>query len=665
MEFVGRVIQGVFVLMLSLSTSMYAIDATCYATSDDKQEIYTLKVDSSANPLHTATTLDIQSGGQIFNTEGVAYRPSDGKMYMINKSDSGLYAIDLTTGAIHLETTLPINKSSGMEFYNGVLYVTRDDVAPSQLYAFDTTTWASLAGYPKTLSESISGLAINSNGDAYAMDDYFSNPLPVLWQLDLATGTLSNSVVLQTKIDAEGLSFANDDKLYTEDELYNPNKNRQLYEIDTLTGAVMVAGIIDNNGTKFNDIEAVACNVGEATNIIIPPVIPTIPTVSIGDAELVEGNSSTQTLRFTVELNQTTTSDVTVDYALVDGTALQGEDYVDASDTVTILAGSSSTTIDVVINGDTTIEATESFNVVLSNPTNATILDGTAIGLIINDDISIGTSTAPTVMNDEINCIHGSATLVTIPVLNNDSDIENDMNISSVTITSQGAIENGKRLVVENGEWSVDVTGNILFTPTANCTQAPDPITYVVSDKDGNVSPEATVTITLSTPVVPPVVIVMPETNDKNNRSIVNTSGATDIVDLSGINAELYILKTLPTEAMGVLSLADGTVVSVGDILTQEEANGLKFTPNPEFVGTVIFTYAAIDSKGIEDTTPATVRIPVIASVVDANTTSNGCASCDYTEDSASLNGVGVIIMMFLSTLLGLFLTRKELEATI
>ncbi|KIM04383.1 MAG: hypothetical protein KU29_10610, partial [Sulfurovum sp. FS06-10] len=405
-----------------------------------------------------------------------------------------------------LETTLPINKSSGMEFYNGVLYVTRDDVAPSQLYAFDTTTWASLAGYPKTLSESISGLAINSNGDAYAMDDYFSNPLPVLWQLDLATGTLSNSVVLQTKIDAEGLSFANDDKLYTEDELYNPNKNRQLYEIDTLTGAVMVAGIIDNNGTKFNDIEAVACNVGEATNIIIPPVIPTTPTVSIGDAELVEGNSSTQTLRFTVELNQTTTSDVTVDYALVDGTALQGEDYVDASDTVTILAGSSSTTIDVVINGDTTIEATESFNVVLSNPTNATILDGTAIGLIINDDVS--------------------------------------------------------------------------------------------------------------TPVVPPVVIVMPETNDKNNRSIVNTSGATDIVDLSGINAELYILKTLPTEAMGVLSLADGTVVSVGDILTQEEANGLKFTPNPKFVGTVIFTYAAIDSKGIEDTTPATVRIPVIASVV-------------------------------------------------
>ena len=74
-------------------------------------------------------------------------------------------------------------------------------------------------------------------------------------------------------------------------------------------------------------------------------------------------------------------------YATADGTATTADnDYVSASGTLTILAGNTTGTITIHVNGDTTFEADETFFVNLSNATNATITDNQGIGTLTNDD---------------------------------------------------------------------------------------------------------------------------------------------------------------------------------------------------------------------------------------------------------------------------------------
>src|SRR5262249_56896150 len=55
-----------------------------------------------------------------------------------------------------------------------------------------------------------------------------------------------------------------------------------------------------------------------------------LPTVSVADASVSEGNSGTAALTFTVTLSQAMTSAVMVNYATADGTATAGSDDIAA-----------------------------------------------------------------------------------------------------------------------------------------------------------------------------------------------------------------------------------------------------------------------------------------------------------------------------------------------
>ena len=91
-----------------------------------------------------------------------------------------------------------------------------------------------------------------------------------------------------------------------------------------------------------------------------------LPTVSIADAAKAEGGSGTSNLGFTVTLSKAATSTVTVKYATSNGTATAGQDYTAGSGTVTFFAGQQSKTVNVAVNGDTAVEADETFTVTLS-----------------------------------------------------------------------------------------------------------------------------------------------------------------------------------------------------------------------------------------------------------------------------------------------------------
>ncbi|MCA1674977.1 MAG: hyalin, partial [Actinobacteria bacterium] len=69
------------------------------------------------------------------------------------------------------------------------------------------------------------------------------------------------------------------------------------------------------------------------------------------------------------------------------GTATAGADYTAlATTTITLAAGETTKTVTVNITGDTVPEANETFNLILSAPTGATISDTTGVATIVDDD---------------------------------------------------------------------------------------------------------------------------------------------------------------------------------------------------------------------------------------------------------------------------------------
>jgi uncharacterized delta-60 repeat protein len=110
------------------------------------------------------------------------------------------------------------------------------------------------------------------------------------------------------------------------------------------------------------------------------------PAISINDISVVEGNSGSQTVTFTVTLSVASNTTVTVSYATADGHATAPSDYTSKTGTLNFAAGTTSKPITITVKGDVVFEADEDFFVNLSNPTNAIIADGQGDCLIVNND---------------------------------------------------------------------------------------------------------------------------------------------------------------------------------------------------------------------------------------------------------------------------------------
>ena len=125
-----------------------------------------------------------------------------------------------------------------------------------------------------------------------------------------------------------------------------------------------------------------------------PPNNPVAVTLNIADAEVTEGDSGQTDIEFTVSASPAPPSAINVDYSTADDSAVAGNDYTAANDTVTIAAGATTATIAVAITGDTEAEFDETFNVSLDraisgSDVTVTIATATATGLIRNNDAFI------------------------------------------------------------------------------------------------------------------------------------------------------------------------------------------------------------------------------------------------------------------------------------
>ena len=112
-----------------------------------------------------------------------------------------------------------------------------------------------------------------------------------------------------------------------------------------------------------------------------------LPTLSISDAAVVEGDGGQTHVMFTVTLSAASDEAVSVGYVTSNGTATAGVDYTAGNGTITFAPGVLSQQISVTVTGDGTAETDETFTLTLSSPSGATIADGAATGTILNDDV--------------------------------------------------------------------------------------------------------------------------------------------------------------------------------------------------------------------------------------------------------------------------------------
>ena len=189
-----------------------------------------------------------------------------------------------------------------------------------------------------------------------------------------------------------------------------------------------------------------------------------LPSITINDVSLAEGNAGIKSFSFTVELSAPAgPGGVTFDIATGDGTAqddnpgTEDEDYVGSSLTgQTIPQGGTSYQLSVWVNGDTQVEPNESFFVNLTSVSGAIVADGQGVGTIENDDADplnfIITKTADT--NDGV-CDADCSLREAIA--------NSNINPATDTITFDPALVSTPTTVSLGGT-RLDITDNVIIT---------------------------------------------------------------------------------------------------------------------------------------------------------------------------------------------------------
>jgi Calx-beta domain len=264
----------------------------------------------------------------------------------------------------------------------GVGTIINDDVAPvagsvtiNDVSITEGNSGTQLATFTVTRTGGTAAFSVNyatQDGTATTADnDYVASSSTLQFAANEMSKTVSVTINGDTKVEAN--------------ETFNVN----------LTGAT--------NGATISK------GVGVGT-IINDDVAPVAGSVSINDAQIVEGNNGTQLLNFTVTRTGGTAA-FDVNYGTSDGTATVADnDYVNVPTTALHFnAGDTTKTVSVRINGDTKVEGNENFNVSLTGATNgATISKGVGVGTIINDDVAV-VDTPPTVTGSNVTARHGQS----------------------------------------------------------------------------------------------------------------------------------------------------------------------------------------------------------------------------------------------------------------
>ena len=323
-------------------------------------------------------------------------------------SNYGLTSVDLAAPGLDIYSTVPTNTYTNLSgtsmaapFVTGsaALYasrypgVTAEQIRDALLLGATSTpslfnktstgdrlnTWSTLQIVPTVLYPKLSisdvSLAEGNSGTstwAFTVALSFSAPvggITVHWSSADGSATVAGNDYIAGAgiVDfAQGESSKTINVVVLGDTLYEPNE----YFFVNLSNP-LGATILDGQG------------VGTILNDDSTPN----PLATILDASAREGNNRTRSLVFPLNLSVASSVDVSIGWGTANGTAIAGLDYLAASGTVLIPAGSTKATITIEIIGDKVPEADEYFFVNLTGGFSFVgIFDSQAKGTIINDD---------------------------------------------------------------------------------------------------------------------------------------------------------------------------------------------------------------------------------------------------------------------------------------
>jgi hypothetical protein len=126
-----------------------------------------------------------------------------------------------------------------------------------------------------------------------------------------------------------------------------------------------------------------------------------LPSISINDVTIIEGNAGTVTATFTV--TQDSRGKTSVRFSTAQGTASSPDDFLSKTGRLRFAGGHRKNKVAITVVGDTLDESNETFFVRLSDPVGATIADGGGKGTITDDDLPPSVSSVATVAVPEGN----------------------------------------------------------------------------------------------------------------------------------------------------------------------------------------------------------------------------------------------------------------------
>ena len=152
---------------------------------------------------------------------------------------------------------------------------------------------------------------------------------------------------------------------------------------------LLLLSACNNSSVSTNDADQVVFSLPNNSNALQRSTTPLAATTDTAKTQITEDNVSNF---FQLSISSAISTDATVSYTTKDGTATAGSDYTTTSGTATIEAGQTSVLIGVPILEDTLAESSETFSLVISNPTGGIFADGvtelSASHTILDDDAS-------------------------------------------------------------------------------------------------------------------------------------------------------------------------------------------------------------------------------------------------------------------------------------
>jgi hypothetical protein len=206
------------------------------------------------------------------------------------------------------------------------------------------------------------------------------------------------------------------------------------------------------------------------------------------------------------------------------------------------------------------------------------------------------------------------------------TDPENDALTVITSLPANGTLyyADGTTAVGNGDELTVDQLAGLRFTPDANFNGT-IAITYTVDD--GGLITNGTHTVTVTSINDAPVVTDSSSIQDEDTSNIaLNIPTPTD----ADGDALRFTFGTLPTE--GTLTFGDGSAVAAGVSYQISDISTIRFTPNPDYYGTVELNYTVTDGiEPVEGTHTITVNPINVAPVA------NDSSSTQNEDTSASL----------------------------